>query len=126
MGAPLNKDYMTMQTYTNKEIANTLYEAAQTAPHISRGLAKEKEHDLLVFTFGSLTIRCLPCKAAVLAVADKFDTNKRFTSKSYNETAAAASTRNKKPARITTATLLKRHGGRRVFTGGDLDNVIHL
>jgi hypothetical protein len=113
-----------MQTYTNKEIANTLYEAAQTVPDISRVLAKE--YDSMVFAFGSFRVRCLPCKSAVLAVADKFDTNKRFTSKSYNETAAAASTRNKKPARITTATLLKRHGGARVFTGDNLDSVIHL
>ena len=89
-------------------------------------IIEAQDHDLMAFTFGSFTIRCLPCKAAILVMAYKFDTNKRFTTKSYNETAAAASTRNKKPARITTATLLKRHGGARVFTSDNLDAVIHL
>ena len=113
-----------MQTYTNKEIANTLYKEAAGSRDISRNLANQEPKTS--FTFGTLTIRCLNCRSAIQQVADKFDTTKRFTTKSYNETSAADSTRNKKPARITTATLLKRHGGARVFTGDNLDSVIHL
>ena len=113
-----------MQTYTNKEIASALYKEAAYARDISRTLANQEPKRS--FKFGTLTIRCLDCRSAIQQVADKFDGSKRFTTKSCNETAAVVSTRNRKPARITTTTLLKRHGGVRVCTGDNLDSVIHL